>query len=420
MKMRWILVALLLLLAVPIAWIFSRAEWTYKDVPLGPQGPARDNPLYATHRLATELGAKVVTLTEGLTQLPPVGGTLYLSSNEWSIFPGRVEQLQHWIDQGGHLVVSSRLITQSGLSGWLPVSLGEEEDHDEQNDDDEGTAITQDDVKTAHNDDPRTAPQGACSPAREGTKVTPRYPGKSRYTVCVNARDSLATDSPILWSLTQGEELVAVRVSMGAGSVTVHSLEGLFSNRKLQWGDHALLATTLLQAAPGRDIWFLHEENREAFARWLWRHAKVAVILGLLAIGAGLWRGAIRFGPGMPVAVPMRRSMREQLTGTAQFLRRHDPGALHRAALRALDEAAQIHLQRYASLTVTERAQALAARTQLPADALAQALRPSPPPARSQLGATLQLLETARRRLRHSLDPSSRPNPERHPHADPT
>jgi hypothetical protein len=138
----------------------------------------------------------------------------------------------------------------------------------------------------------------------------------------------------------------------------------------------------------------------------------VAVVLTLLAVAAGLWRGLRRFGPRLAPAMPVRRSMGEQISGTAQFLERHSPQALHRAALRALDETAHQCVRRYAALSVSERARALAGLTALPESSLAHALHPDAQVRPQQLGTLVQLLETARRRLRNNrAGPPHEPRP---------
>jgi hypothetical protein len=91
--------------------------------------------------------------------------------------------------------------------------------------------------------------------------------------------------------------------------------------------------------------------------------------------------------------------MAEQITGTAHFLARSDAPALHRAQLRALNEAATPRLRRWAALPADARARAVAAATGLPADALARALKVDMRTA-ARLDADLAVVETAVRRLR--------------------
>lgn len=395
-KDRLLPLGLVLLLILFGAWMATNLEWAEKQVSAPLRGEAASNPLYATHRLVRELGGKVVTPSEGLHAMPPQGSTLYLSSNEWSLFPGRVEKLQHWVDQGGHLVIPSDLATQSGLSEWIPVT---EEDVEEKDADKKGASTNDAEADKDGEDNKALFP---CRWITERRNAVRRFPDKPRFELCAPLPHTVHSDNPVLWSMGGNEGPVILRVKAGAGTITVHSVPSIFQNRRLAKADHALLVAALLQVRPGHEVWFLHAEKRPGFLTWLWENAWVAVVLTLLAVAAGLWRGLQRFGPRMAPALPMRRSMGEQISGTAQFLQRHSPQALYQAALRALDEAAHQCVRRYATLSVSERAQALAEFTGLPQAALAQALQPDIQVRAAQLTPLLQLLETARRRLRNN------------------
>lgn len=386
----------LLLLGLFVLWMATTFEWAHREVKAPLRGEAASNPLYATHRLVRELGGKAVTPDEGLHNLPPVGSTLYLNSTEWSLFPGHTEKLQQWVDQGGHLVMPSNLASQSGLSEWVPVT---EEDVDTQDDDKKAKPDAK--TESINAEEAQEKDHAPCHWLTERRNAMARFPGKPRFELCAHLRHTVHSDNPVLWSMGGSEGAVILRVKSGAGTITVHSVPSVFDNRRLLLADHALLAAAILQVRPGREVWFLHAESRPGFMTWLWQNAWVAVMLSLLAIAAGLWRGLRRFGPRMAPALPVRRSMGEQISGTAQFLQRHGPQALHRAAQRALDEEAHRCLRRYATLGLLERAQALATLTGLPQAALAQALQPEAPRP-TQLSASLQLLETARRRLRNN------------------
>jgi hypothetical protein len=207
------------------------------------------------------------------------------------------------------------------------------------------------------------------------------------------------------WALSDTEGSELLRVGFGKGSVTVLGPWAGFVNRNVLEGDNAEAIATALQIKGGAVIWFVTEESREPLLKWLWHQAWIAIVLGLLALGAALWRGGVRFGPREVVAELHRRSMAEQVRGTAQFLNRHAFNALHRAQCRALDDAAAVHLRRYVGLNSLERANAIAHATGLPADSLHQArtaVRPIGDGSRQ-----LELLETARRRLLAASQPTT-------------
>lgn len=420
-KSRWLSLVALLLLAALVAWVWRNFERVEVEVPLPMGSEASSNPFYATQRLVTELGGKVVRPTDGLNTLPPLGSTLYLNSTEWSFFPGRTEALQRWVDQGGHLVVPSRLIGKSGLVEWLPVTLDVDRVARRETPSSDGEDDPDHEVFEAEEDEddlpailanrmPRQVDDCRLLTERPAANTAPRYPGKLSYRLCAPTPRSVYTHNPVQWSVADASGPVILRVQAGQGSVTVNSASQLLRNKELTLGDHALLATAILRIAPQREVWFLNDAQREGFLVWLWQVAWVAVLSGLLALAAGLWRGLPRFGPRIAAAVPRRRSMGEQLSGNAQFLHRHGPQTLHAAALRALDDTALHSVRHYARLTASERAQALSEHTGLTQDLLTQALLPEPMALRTNLGALIQVLETARRRLRNQgLEKLGRP-----------
>jgi hypothetical protein len=174
---------------------------------------------------------------------------------------------------------------------------------------------------------------------------------------------------------------------------------GLLDNTRVLKGDNALAVVAALKAGPGTQVWFVSEETRPSLLAWLWREASAVVLLGAAALVLALWRGARRFGPLAARALNGRRSMGEQIAGTAQFLRHQGPDALLSAQIRALEIAARLHVRDFDKLDRTQRAAAIARHTGLDAAALGLALDKSLARRRTDLPATLELLETARRLL---------------------
>jgi len=203
---------------------------------------------------------------------------------------------------------------------------------------------------------------------------------------------------PPLWSLESTRGVESLRVAQGRGSVTIVGGWFGFTNTQLLRGDNALVAAAALQAAPGAVWWFITDESRESFLPWLWHQGWIALVLGLVALVAALWRAAVRFGPLAAVPGLQRRSMAEQVRGTAEFLQRHGGDALHAAQVRALRDVAARRLQRQSQRSPTERDAAIAAATGIAPAVLRRALehRARNP---AVLAADLELLETARRRL---------------------
>ena len=120
-----------------------------------------------------------------------------------------------------------------------------------------------------------------------------------------------------------------------------------------------------------------------------------------VALAAALWRAAVRFGPLAAAPCQPRRSMAEQVRGTARFLRRHGARALHAAQrARAARRGRARSLPRHCAHRRRRARRAAIARP--PAWRRGAAPRAAGPPrthARPCWRADLELLETARRRL---------------------
>ncbi len=399
MKGKWgrIVLACLVLAAAWWAAVNLRLVKETGPAPLGFK--AMFNPLYATERLLHHLGANVHRHLQRDEPLPPVSSTVVLSSASLSEQRDQAQRLRPWVEQGGHLVLSHSAITHDSFE-WVPVSnaggkLGQEQCQRVEKHESQGMAPA-----------PSPSPFELCAPVSAVLKVTD-------------------PDAP-LWTVSAQQGDIIMRVRVGVGTVTVHGIPAVFDNRALPKADHAHLAALILRAGAGQEVLFIEEGRPPGpdFWSWLWDEAWVALVLALGAVALGLWRGARRWGPLMGEAQPVRRSMAEQIHGTAQFLANHGRQALHQSAQRALDEAARQRLYCFDQLTVKDRAKVIAEHTGLPASALAQAMLPPGPGRRAATGQSLQLLEVARRRLRGHVhrplhSPPHIPTSEGDLHADP-
>jgi hypothetical protein len=167
--------------------------------------------------------------------------------------------------------------------------------------------------------------------------------------------------------------------------------------------DEALLLTAALRLARGQQLWLITDEKREPLLAALWHGGAPAILLGALALGLALWRAGVRFGPRIAPAATARRSVAEQIRGTAAFIAHRGGRALHQAELRALDALARSRVPGWDALIVGERAAALAPRVGIDVHTLARAMNPE---LSKHLPSALMLLETARRRLLLNANPA--------------
>lgn len=417
-RLVWVLALLGLVLGG--WWLRLNTEWVEVDSPRAAQGEARDNPVYAAQQLLRRLDLQVER-HESLAAMPPPQARLVLLSSDWSLVPERAGQLHRWVQGGGHLVLMDHDDWKdTALAGWVPVSAA--------------YVRSTERAGPPRADAPASAPRGAgdrttlsstpplwgdtemlasCDLFHPGWQLRTR-PGQevawtlARVDGTPATQDVLARQSQALQTPAARPAPQAVRVPLGAGSVTVVNTSArLFFNGPALRCDHPLLLAAAVQAEPGATVWIYLQEKREALLPWLWHSGWIAIVAGALALAAALWRGAVRFGPQLAPAPRLRRSISEQVHGLGAYLQGGGREALLAAQQRALHEVAQRKLAGYARLPAAERARAIAQATGLPPLELATALAMRFC-ARAQLPAYLQLLETARRRLHGTPD-------ERHP-----
>jgi Domain of unknown function (DUF4350) len=383
-----------LLLALGVYALAGRTEWVEQDVNLPLRGEAATDDWYAAQALLRGLGVQVVRQSH-LDTLPPPPATLWLESGTWGLFPERAERLRQWVQQGGHLVVRShQLVPDELLAAWAPITVRNP-----------APALEPDPKPpVAASPSARRAlppPIDPCQALHEVPDSAATYAGAQPLQVCsfFGGRRLLHSPNPPLWSLqnTQGATYF-MRVAFGAGRLTAMGPLPV-RNRELPNHDHALALVATLDLPPGQTLWLVTDETRPPLLATLWQRGAPALLLGALALALALWRAGMRFGPKAAVPPAARRSVAEQVRGTARFVWNHEPAALLAAQRRATEEAAQRHVPRYLLLSVPQRAAALARLTGLPPDALGQALSPGPPPGQQVHTQALALLETVRRRL---------------------
>ncbi len=378
--------------ALGVWWVVANTEWVDVDSPRQAQGEARTNPVYAFEQLLRKLGGQVEH-HEALQSLPPHKARLVLLSSDWELVPGRAEQLHQWVLQGGHLVLlQSSDWDTTDLANWVPAFAVEV---------------------------PRkpVAPAGAASDAlakaraklegSDGTELTSSTPlwgsvDKLRSCNFIQAWRRLMPKVGHEPEWTLGRNNIGndvLRMPVGQGSVTVfNAYAAIFYNEPVLECDHALLLAAVVQAEPGATTWIYLNEKREALIPWLWHKGWIAIVAGLLAVAAALWRGATRFGPRLAPPPRLRRSIAEQVRGLGTYLQREGREALLLAQQRALEDAAARHLPGYRRLTIPQRGSAIAAATGLNAEALTAVLQVKTV-TRAELPVRLELLETARRAL---------------------
>lgn len=401
-------------LGAAVVWFALNTEWVDVQMPDRLKGPALRDPDLRLKQLATRLGAQV-SAPDNLDQLPPPGATLVLSAAHWNLFPERARMLERWVQAGGHLWLPYQGELNDALA-WIPIKsepiakpkpAASAASAPERDDDDEDDDVPEPAPAPAPPTGGGAKPK--CPGIGEPAHVAPVFGTHRLFASCLYSHEVLRASVPVEWALFGQHGQVVARVPVGQGSVTLASAYMPWNNNQLLLSDNALLAAATLRLRAGQTLWFVRDEARPPLLSFLWSTGMPAMLLGALALGFALWRGAVRFGPRAAVLPTARRSMVEQIRGTADFVAHHGGAALHAAQLRALVEVARSRLQGFDALILGERAQAIAKATGLDAHALARAMNPALNAAYSRHpSAALALIETARRRLLNTATPVSR------------
>jgi hypothetical protein len=443
---RAVLAMAALALLVLVVLVQRNTEWVDETLPRAYTGKAAESETYALARLLERTGAVAVSRTD-LAELPPRDATLLLLDWDWGVLPESDRALRAWVETGGQLVLPRASVASLGNGGWIPVETRVPAPRDRR-----GGARAARPVAPAI-PPPRTTPaptlllrlrDAPCRPVREppdtpiaytatekplvavddaagapaaagGETAAPSAPAVGDETapgadagpapepalqLCTFGAMPLASTAPTLWALQSGErDTEILRVALGHGSVTVLPGTDLLQNHDLLRGDDSLIAIAALQAGAGRQVWIVSPGAARGLLAWIWEYGRSAVLAALIALALWLWRASVRFGPAVGPAPATRRSMIEQITGTAEFLWRRSPAALHAAQLRALDEAAARRVRDYAAQDGAARAAAIARTTGYDAGALALAMDGAAATRSGALGARLATLELARRAL---------------------
>lgn len=404
----WLLGAVVI---AALGWYLAgRIEWVEVEIQLPPKDEAARDNLYATKAMVRRLGAHVVT-RENFASMPPPGATLFLASSHWNMFEGRDVALHRWVEAGGNLVLGRTFfgVEESGQPTWHPFEWKPLPKRDAASAPSAASAVLAALPRALRDVD------ADCHEIRTRDPNLPPFEGHARYRFCGGVARSIAAKAPIIWAVDgeHGHEFISARV--GAGRVSATSAWNFYDNENALRGDNPLLIAALLNLHAGDPVWFVSEEKRDPVVLLLWRRGWPAVLLGALALAFALWRSGVRFGPRLATAAKARRSIVEQIIGTARFIANHDGQPLHRAELRALDEAAITRIANYRALvTQRERADAIGKATKLDADELAAAMDRTVKRTPRALASVLVVIEHARRALiasGRSTAPSTSPPP---------
>ncbi|MGE3268077.1 MAG: DUF4350 domain-containing protein, partial [Chloroflexota bacterium] len=254
------------------------------------------------------LGRDVVTLEDERYTISRDVGTMLLLSPTEPLTGAAQRALEGWVREGGTLVIADGSFTTSALLRRFDLSL----------------RPIADVIRAV------PAGPGRLDPSIDTVAVSPRFA----------VRQSEGPDrlEPLLLGVRDGEPsnvgrpVLAARISVGRGEVTVLTVPELLSNHGLRMEANARLALSLIEQnsdARGRARIAVDEyhhgygrvQGRSTFTllfEYAWGRA--ALLAGVIALLFLMWRGR-RLGRAVPVFIDRGRSLGELVTSQAALYR---------------------------------------------------------------------------------------------------
>ena len=387
-----------------IVWVARHTYWDEVTITTPPTGEAARNPYYALTRLAESLGIHT-SMIGSLRALPPDGIVLVNSLYD-DLRHEPLESLQAWVQSGGRLIIRGNTLEASEpLQIWSGIRPPLRE-FDSARPAAPGAPRTP--VRRPAPGAPRAVPGPVDDCRRMAVDIDGVADGQS-LVLCEALPNGFASERIASWSLSDSKGIQALRVPIGRGELTVIGPFFMLTNQGLSKGDHAGIFIAAAGLKHGDRLEILSPTRAEPLAVLLWRLAAPAMVFLFVAAALTIIRHLPRFGPPIPAAAPIRRSLAEQVRANARFAWRTQKLKSLRAAIRqALDEAAQRQIAGYALMGPRKRAEVLAASTGIDAATINAALVADSGGSVNEHRAAITLLDACRRILIDS-DPNKRP-----------
>lgn len=286
-------------------WFVANFDLQAETTEMGPSATARKDPYLAVERLADRLGVPTEGF-ESIASVPENSMVVYLGGDRAGFVGRRQDDLVHWVERGGHLIlvvqepvvddawededvpVLDELLTRLGITAYPVLSSSTET------------------IATGLPGDPRR-------------KVEVEMDGIASLT---------SLEEPIFQIKNSRGSVVLLSVTRGFGRVSAMVDDDWATNEKIAEKGHATLFWELVKGSEPSGLWVVRGDQLPGFLKLLGRYAWPALIgFGVLVI---LWvmRVSGRFGPLLAEELPERRSLLEHLDAAGRFMWRchaHEP-----------------------------------------------------------------------------------------------
>lgn len=368
-KTRYWLGTLVLGLIGWVIWHFA-THYAYKSiwVDLGPIPEARNTPYYAAQKFLAHKGFDVKSsgLLAEVTGRLDVTDTLFLFYDHELEYPALSSDIDAWVKQGGHLVVTVHYLwdEDSQASGDLylddlgvrqylwPKASAEENDVIE---DDTDAVIDNTepdtDADAGHAEDSVT---DNATQSETQEKIVPlknlNIPAEKETMTAACNLDY--TESVNLLPLVQGSHPLRIafepeyhvedvsgnahapfteapahmlQYTHGAGKITVLTDYFIFNDNNIGDYDHAFFLWWLAQDSPR--VWLVYDKDSDTLLSLIWESAPYLTVSILLMLAGWLLYRGRRFGPILNIEHATRRQLQEHIDASTAFMWRRQEQA---------------------------------------------------------------------------------------------
>lgn len=320
-----ILGVILLLLIVGGGWLYSKMEWTEKEMDLGYSKQAKQNHYLALQQFLDKQQIKA-TIKQGLSGIDKVSnyGTVVLSQAYGSLDKERASQLLNWVQNGGHLIMEAKNPFIHNLEDkndivfkQFNVSVIEDDDLNSEVED-------QIDALKAELKDQEKKPKENCKGM--GLLGEIEIKGLDTPLTIDFTNDQLLSaplDDAFGWvAADTSDQLVRmVQFQHGDGLISFMGSLKLWRNAYISCQDNAFLLVQLIDPE-GDLILFKNQEGKSLMNR-LWQWTPYFVIGFALWLTAWLWRHGVRFGPIKHYQAYSMRQIIEHIEASSRLCWQH-------------------------------------------------------------------------------------------------